>query len=71
MDAHFIDETAEAKLTVAEIAKHAQKPLFAEDKPWEPRFDNLYANVIYDKEDNIYKLLVQPDDYRGTNNNHT
>lgn len=38
--------------------KDKRNPLFKEDKPWEPRYDNVYCNVIYDEQDKIYK--VQP-----------
>ena len=48
-DDRIIDEVIAAKLTLGEVTKHPQNPLFGEDKPWEPRFDNVYANVIYDK----------------------
>ncbi|MHC4690787.1 MAG: hypothetical protein ACYS5F_14315 [Planctomycetota bacterium] len=40
--------------------KHKDNPLFEEDKPWEKRFDNLYANVIYDEQENIYKCWYSP-----------
>ncbi|MHC4725584.1 MAG: hypothetical protein ACYS9V_15335 [Planctomycetota bacterium] len=29
-------------------------------QPWEMRFDNLYANVIYDEQENIYKCWYSP-----------
>ena len=60
LDSRIIDETVDAKLTVGEVSKHPQNPLFAEDKPWEPRFDNVYANVIYDEDDEIYKCWYNP-----------
>ena len=60
LDSRIIDETVNAKLTVGEVSKHPQNPLFAEDKPWEPRYDNMYANVIYDKDDEIYKCWYNP-----------
>ena len=60
LDDRLIDETIAAKLTLGEITKHPQNPLFGEDKPWEPRFDNVYANVIYDVEDKLYKCWYNP-----------
>lgn len=60
LDDRLIDETVAAKLTLGEITKHPQNPLFGEDKPWEPRFDNVYANVIYDVEDKLYKCWYNP-----------
>ena len=60
LDDRIIDEAIAAKLTFGEITKHPQNPLFGEDKPWEPRFDNVYANVIYDVEDKLYKCWYNP-----------
>ena len=37
------------------VRKAAENPLFGEELPWEVRFDNLYANVIFDPEDGLYK----------------
>ncbi|MCE2413304.1 hypothetical protein J4G07_04825 [Candidatus Poribacteria bacterium] len=60
LDNRIIDEAISAKLTLGEITKHPQNPLFGEDKPWEPRFDNVYANVIYDVEEKLYKCWYNP-----------
>ena len=60
LDSRIIDEAVNAKLTVGEVSKHPSNPLFAEDKPWEPRYDNVYANVIYDEDDEIYKCWYNP-----------
>lgn len=60
LDDRIIDEIVAAKLTLGEVSKHPQNPLFGEDKPWEPRFDNVYANVIYDSEDRHYKCWYNP-----------
>ena len=49
LDDRLIAETHNAKLTVGTVAKHAGNPLFGEEQPWEARFDNLYANVLYDQ----------------------
>ena len=42
-------------LTVGNVQKDKNNPLFKEDKSWEPRFDNPYCSVIYDEEEKIYK----------------
>jgi len=55
LDSRIIGETVASKLTLGEITKHPQNPLFGEDKLWEPRFDNVYVNVIYDESDELYK----------------
>jgi len=60
LDSRIIENVRDAKLTLGEIKKHPANPLFGEDKPWEPRFDNVYANVIYDEEDKLYKCWYSP-----------
>ena len=60
LDSRIIEDTENAKLTLGKVEKHKANPLFEEDKPWEQRFDNLYANVIYDEEEKIYKCWYSP-----------
>jgi len=60
LDSRIIENAENAKLTIGKVQKHAANPLFEEDKPWEKRFDNLYANVIYDKQEKIYKCWYSP-----------
>ena len=60
LDNRIITNAENAKLTVGTVKKHPSNPLFTEDKPWEKRFDNLYGNVIYDKEEKIYKCWYSP-----------
>lgn len=60
LDSRIIEKADAAKLTVGTVVKHAQNPLFVEDKPWEPRYDNLYANVIYDQAEKLYKCWYSP-----------
>ena len=55
-----IENVKNTKLTVGVVKKHPSNPLFVEDKPWEQRFDNLYGNVIYDEEDELYKCWYSP-----------
>ena len=33
--------------TIATVTKHPSNPLFIQDRPWEPRLDNGYPNVVY------------------------
>lgn len=51
-----------SKLSINSIIKdEANNPLFREDyfsepsRPWEVRYDNSYPNVIYDKDNDIYR----------------
>ena len=60
LDERNVDRVENAKLTVGRVEKHERNPLFAENKPWEPRFDNLYANVLYDEEEGLYKCWYSP-----------
>jgi hypothetical protein len=55
LDSRIIESTDNMELTVGVVHKDKNNPLFGEDKPWEPRFDNPYSSVIYDEEDKIYK----------------
>jgi len=60
LDSRIVERTTNAKLAVGKVQKSRHNPLFAEDKPWEPRFDNLYANVIYDEQKKLYKCWYSP-----------
>jgi len=60
LDSRVVESARNARLTVGTVRKHRNNPLFAEDKPWEPRFDNLYANVLYDEDENLYKCWYSP-----------
>ncbi|MCK4294732.1 MAG: hypothetical protein KAY65_16135, partial [Planctomycetes bacterium] len=60
LDSRIIEDTENAVLTVGTVQKDRRNPLFKEDKPWEPRFDNVYCNVIYDEQDKIYKCWYSP-----------
>ncbi len=60
LDSRIIESTKNAKLTLGQITKHESNPLFVEDQSWEPRYDNMYPNVIYDKEENLYKCWYCP-----------
>ena len=60
LDSRIIENAENAKLTIGKVQKYKGNPLFEEDKPWEKRFDNLYANVIYDEQEKIYKCWYSP-----------
>jgi hypothetical protein len=60
LDSRIVEDTENATLTVGTVRKHDANPLFSEDKPWEPRYDNVYANVIYDEEQDLYKCWYSP-----------
>ena len=60
LDARIVEEVKHAELTLGTVTKHRGNPLFGEDKPWEKRFDNLYANIIYDDDEETYKCWYSP-----------
>ncbi len=60
LDSRIIETAENAELTLGKTEKSEHNPLMAEDKPWEKRFDNLHANVIYDEEDQLYKCWYSP-----------
>ena len=55
LDSRIIEKTENVQLTVGTVHKDENNPLFKEDKPWEPRFDNPYCSIIYDEEEKIFK----------------
>ena len=60
LDSRIIESIENAKLTLGKTVKSKHNPLMAEDRAWEKRFDNLYANVIYDEQDQLYKCWYSP-----------
>jgi len=62
LDDRIIHTTENVSLQLGSVTKDPNNPLFGEDfwedppRPWEARFDNMYPNVIYDKEDGLYKI---------------
>ena len=59
LDDRVVEDSTGARLSLGTVIKEPA-PLFGEDKPWEPRFDNLYANVMYDEEERLYKCWYSP-----------
>lgn len=55
LDSRIIDTTENVQITVGSVNKDEHNPLFGEDKPWEPRFDNPYCSIIYDDSEKIFK----------------
>ena len=60
LDSRIVDKAENATLHLGKPKKHSANPLFGEEKPWEVRFDNVYANVIYDDSDELYKCWYSP-----------
>ena len=60
LDTRITERARNAKLVVTPAEKDSRNPLFGEDKPWEQRFDNLYPNVMYDRQEGLYKCWYSP-----------
>ena len=60
LDKRNIAHKKNALLSLGVVMKHVANPLFEEDKPWEKRIDNLYGNIVYDLEEDIYKCWYSP-----------
>ena len=60
LDARIVEGVQNAELALGTVKKHSANPLFGEDKPWEKRFDNLYANITYDEVEQTYKCWYSP-----------
>ncbi len=43
--------TTSIRRVIGNVTKYASNPLFNQDKPWEPRLDNAYPNVVHDPSD--------------------
>ena len=58
LDSRVVETTQGVELKLGTVVKDTHNPLFVEDKPWEVRFDNLYANVV--QEEAKYRLWYSP-----------
>lgn len=72
LDSSRIESSENIRIAVGQPKKFAGNPLFGEDRPWEPRYDNMYPNVIWDESDQLYKcwynpFLVEVEDWLGSN----
>ncbi len=73
LDSTLIESSENIRIAVGQPEKYPGNPLFGEDRPWEPRFDNMYPNVIRDESDGLYKcwynpFLVEVEDWLGSTN---
>ncbi len=59
LDPDLIENSGAARLAMGAVRKDAAA-LFGEDRPWEVRMDNVYANVLYDKPSARYRCWYSP-----------
>lgn len=73
VDSTLIRSSENVRISVGQVRKYSGNPLFGEDRPWEPRYDNMYPNVIFDESEGVYKcwynpFLVEVEDWLGSSN---
>ncbi|MFN0078379.1 MAG: hypothetical protein ACKVY0_18135 [Prosthecobacter sp.] len=56
LDSRVIERVENAKLVLGTPEKHAANPLFQADRPWENSMNNLYPNVVWDEQEQVFKL---------------
>ncbi len=56
LDSRVVEEVANARLVLGTPQKHPANPLIQADKPWENSMNNLYPNVIWDEDAQLFKL---------------
>jgi hypothetical protein len=60
LNSALIEKTEGVVLKLGRVTKHPANPLFAEERPWEVRFDNLYPNVTFDEKEQRYRCWYSP-----------
>jgi len=60
LDSRVVERGEHVVLRVGKVKKDPRNPLFAEDKAWEARFDNLYANVVREPGTGLYRCWYSP-----------
>lgn len=60
LDSRAVERAGNAVLRVGKVRKDPRNPLFGEEKPWEARFDNLYANVVREPDTSLYRCWYSP-----------
>ena len=60
LDSRIVKSSKNARLVPGTVSKDPANPLFGADRPWEPRFDNMYPNVLWDEQERIYKCWYCP-----------
>lgn len=60
LDDRIVERVEDVSPELGKVIKEAQNPLFVEDKPWEVWFNNLYPNVLFDEQEQIFKCWYNP-----------
>lgn len=56
LDNRLITGTDNARVTLGTVKKHPANPLFGQESPWETDISHMYPNVVYDRQEHIYKI---------------
>lgn len=56
LDTRVIERVENARLVFGTPEKEPRNPLFKADQPWENATNNLYPNIIWDEQEQIFKL---------------
>ncbi|MDZ4801199.1 MAG: hypothetical protein SGI92_23825 [Bryobacteraceae bacterium] len=60
LDPRVVEKSTQVSMHVGKVMKDTRNPLFAEDRPWEVRYDNLYPNIHFDVAEKLYKCWYSP-----------
>jgi hypothetical protein len=56
LDSRLVESTRNSRLAVGTVTRHPANPLFGQELPWEQTIHHMYANVMFDEEDRLYKI---------------
>jgi D-alanyl-D-alanine dipeptidase len=56
LDSRVVESAENTRLVLGTPEKHPANPLFQADKAWENSMNNLYPNVIWDEDTQLFKL---------------
>lgn len=56
LDSRVVEEARNATLVLGTPQKHPANPLFQADKAWENSLNNLYPNVVWDEDAQLFKM---------------
>jgi hypothetical protein len=60
LDPRLVASAANARLVPGPVVKEPANPLFIEERPWEVRLDNVYANIVHEAASGIYRCWYSP-----------
>jgi hypothetical protein len=56
LDQRVVARTQGLRLVMGQVQKEHRNPLFRADRPWENALNNLYPNLLWDQDEQIFKL---------------